>query len=67
MNQVSLDLGVPENEDYDVLTVKVHRDQAGKWHAEIAGGWWVVIGETRQGAIDSVVKRYQDENSKFFA
>ena len=35
-----------------------------RWHAEIAGGWWVGEGATRQAAVDMVMKRFEAERYK---
>lgn len=39
----------------------------GRWHAELAGGWWVFIAGTRQAAIAGVTRVYEQETGKVYA
>lgn len=49
------------------VMVTVRQVAEDRWYAEIHQGWWVAAATTRQGAIDAVKKRYQDEQEKFYA
>lgn len=44
-----------------MIEVQVFEESPGKWCAMIAGGWYMAIGETMEGAIKSVMARYQSE------
>jgi len=48
------------------IEIKVFERLDGRWVAEINNGWWVAIAETRQGAINAVKRRYEQEQSKYF-
>lgn len=47
-----------------ILRIKIFKEASDKYRAEIAGGWWVAISKTQEGAIKSVVARYKKERDR---
>ncbi len=43
------------------LHIKIFKEASDKYRAEIAGGWWVAISKTQEGAIKNVMARYEKE------
>jgi len=47
--------------DLDAIRVTVSPDGRGHFIATIGGGWWMAYGDTVQGAVKNVMKRYERE------
>ena len=61
-------LGPEENKPAELqIFIRVRQVGSDRWTAEISDGWWVATGTTKKGAIDAVLKRYEQETGKFFA
>ncbi len=47
------------------VKVLVWQESKDKWIATIAGGWWTAISNTKEKAIDAVIKRFEGERDYF--